>query len=155
MAHPIRFQPAPHDPREALRARIERAPEDHAEAVLAAYDLLQQLHDRGVLDTTRSALASSEALLGTIAGAADTPETIRALRNLLFLRNVLSNIEPEALEVLVRGIPQGLAMASAQRDAPVSVWKLVRRALSADSLRGLAAAVALLEGVGRQLRSRG
>ena len=35
------------------------------------------------------------------------------------------------------------------RDEPVSLWRITRRALSQDSLRGLAAAVTLLERVGR------
>jgi uncharacterized protein YjgD (DUF1641 family) len=149
MAQPIRFQAAPQDAREALRARIERAPADHGEAVLAALDLLQALHDRGVLDIARSALVSSDALLGTMVASVDTPESIRALRNLLLLRRVLGNIEPAALEGFLSGVPAGLATAFAQRDEPVSLWRIARRALSKDSLRGLAAAVTLLERVGR------
>jgi len=41
MAQPIRFSvPAP-DPRAVLRDRVDRAPEEHAQAILAAYELLQ------------------------------------------------------------------------------------------------------------------
>ena len=63
MAQPIRFSvPAP-DPRAVLRDRLDRAPEEHAQAILAAYELLQALHDRGILDVTTSALRASDALL--------------------------------------------------------------------------------------------
>jgi uncharacterized protein YjgD (DUF1641 family) len=154
MSHPIAFRPAPANPREALRARVESAPEEHAEAVLAAYDLLQELYGRGVLDIARSMLAASDELLGTVTESASTPEAIRALRSLLFLGRVLGRIEPESLEALVQGIPDGLASASRRRDAPVSLWTLVRRALSTDSLRGLTAALDVLEHVGRHLHSR-
>jgi hypothetical protein len=42
------FTPA--DSREDLIRRVEQAPVEHAEAVLAAYDLLQRLHEKGLLD---------------------------------------------------------------------------------------------------------
>ncbi len=86
MAQPIAFHTTPRDPREVLRARLERAPADHAEAVLAAYEVLQQLHARGILDIVRSGLAAGDEMLDKVVDSADTPEAIRAIRNLLFWR---------------------------------------------------------------------
>jgi hypothetical protein len=54
---------------------------------------------------------------------------------------------------LTEAIPEGLATATAERDQPVRIWKLLRRALNTDSLRGLAAAVDFLESFGRHLRA--
>ena len=59
MAQPIPLEVAPRNPREELRARLESAPEDHAEAVLAAYELLQEMHQQGVLDILHAALRRS------------------------------------------------------------------------------------------------
>jgi uncharacterized protein YjgD (DUF1641 family) len=151
MAQPIRFNVPPLDPREALGARLESAPERHAEAVLAAYDLLQALHDRGILDVATSALSASDELLEKVVDSASTPDAIRALRNLMFWRQVLGKIEPTWFQGIFQAIPDGLATATAQRDEPVGVWKLLRRAMSKDSLRGLAAAVDFLESFGRHL----
>jgi uncharacterized protein YjgD (DUF1641 family) len=153
MAQPIPFHAPPPDPRALLRERLERAPEEHAEAVLAAYDLLQQLHDRGVLDVTRSALTASDELLEKVVEGVNTPGAIRALRNLLFWQGILGSIEPKWFKGLTQAIPEGLATATAERDEPVRVWKLLRRALSKDSLRGLAAAVDFLESFGRHLHA--
>jgi len=153
MAQPISLHVAPRNLREELRARVERAPEDHAEAVLAAYDVLQQLHDRGVLDVVRSALAASDELLGSVVEGANSPATIRALRNLVFWQGVLGRIEPEWFKGIFQAIPEGLAQATAQRDEPVGLWKLFRRARRKDSLRGLAAAVDFLESFGRHLHA--
>jgi uncharacterized protein YjgD (DUF1641 family) len=153
MAQPVAFHPSSRDPREALRARAERAPADHAEAVLAAYDVLQQLHDRGILEIVCAGLAAGDELLATVVESADTPDAARALRNLLFWQGVLGRIEPEWFQGIFEAIPDALAGASAQRDEPVSLWKIVRRALSKDSLRGLTAAVDLLESFGRHLRA--
>ena len=108
--------PAAREPRDVLRARLERAPAEHAEAMLAAYDVLQQLHDRGVLDVVRSGLAAGDEMLDKVVDSADTPEAIRALRNLLFWRQVLGRIEPEWFQGIFEAIPDGLAMATERRD---------------------------------------
>jgi uncharacterized protein YjgD (DUF1641 family) len=151
MAQPIPFQVPPPDSRETLRARIERAPDTHAEAILAAYDLLQALHDRGVLEVATSALSASDELLEKVVVSANTPDAIRAIRNLMFWRQVLGRIEPTWFQGIFQAIPDGLATATAQRNEPVGVWKLLRRAMSKNSLRGLAAAVDFLESFGHHL----
>ena len=81
MAVPIRFQPVPGDPRDELRARLESAPEEHAEALLGVYDILQGLHDRGVLDALKGALSASDFVLETAIETANTPEAIRRIRS--------------------------------------------------------------------------
>jgi uncharacterized protein YjgD (DUF1641 family) len=153
MAQPIRFDVPRPDPRVVLRERLERAPEEHAEAVLAAYDLLQALHDRGILDVTTSALAAGDELLEKVVDGVNTPGSIRALRNLLFWQGILGSIEPKWFRGLVQAIPEGLAVATAERDQPVRIWALLRRAMSRDSLRGLAAGVDFLERFGRHLHT--
>jgi uncharacterized protein YjgD (DUF1641 family) len=153
MAQPIRFHVPAVDSREALLHKIERAPLEHAEAILAAYDLLQALHDRGVFDTAATALKAGDEILDKAVDIAKTPEAIRSLRNLLFWQKVLGSIEPQWFQGLFRAIPDGLAAATAERDEPVRLWRLVRRILSTDSLRGLTAAVDFLESFGRHLHA--
>jgi uncharacterized protein YjgD (DUF1641 family) len=153
MAQPIRFDVPRPDPRAVLHERLERAPEEHAEAVLAAYDILQALHDRGILDVTRSALAAGDELLEKVVDGVNTPGAIRALRNLMFWQGILGSIEPKWFKGLVQAIPEGLAVATAERNEPVRLWTLLRRGLSRDSLRGLAAGVDFLESFGRQLHA--
>jgi hypothetical protein len=63
VAQPIPLDISPRDGSRDLRSRLERAPDAHAEAVLAAYEVLQQLHDRGVLEFMRGALAASDDIL--------------------------------------------------------------------------------------------
>lgn len=153
MAQPIPLEIPPRNPRAELRSRLEQAPEQHAEAVLAAYQVLQELHDRGVLDIMRSALAASDELLEKVVDGAKTPEAIRAIRNLLFLRQVLGSIEPDWFKGLFQAIPEGIAQATAERDQPVSIFGVLRRLTSKDSLRGLAAAIDFLQAFGRHLHS--
>jgi len=153
MAQPIALEVPPRNPRAELRSRLEQAPEEHAEAVLAAYEVLQELHNRGVLEIMRGALAASDEILEKVVDNARTPEAIRAIRNLLFWRQILGSIEPEWFKGIFQAIPEGIAQATAERDQPVSVFGVLRRLTNKDSLRGLAAAVDFLQAFGRHLHS--
>jgi uncharacterized protein YjgD (DUF1641 family) len=153
MAQPIPLEIPPRNARAELRARLEQAPEEHAEAVLAAYEVLQELHNRGVLEIMRGALAASDDILEKIVDNARTPEAIRAIRNLLFWRRILGGIEPEWFKGMFQSIPEGIAQATSEREKPVSFFGLLRRLSSKDSLRGLAAAIDFLQAFGRHLHS--
>src|SRR2546427_828756 len=88
MSQPIRLELPPRDARAELQTRLQDAPLQHAEALLSGYDLLQRLHDRGVLDLLRGGLGSSDKVLSIAVDAAKTPEAINATRNLLILSKV-------------------------------------------------------------------
>ncbi len=153
MAQPIPLEIPPRNPRAELRSRLEHAPEEHAEAMLAAYEVLQQLHDRGVLEIMRGALAASDDILEKVVDQARTPEAIRAIRNLLFWQQVLGSIEPEWFKGIFQAIPEGIAQATAERDQPVSFFGLLRRLGSKDSLRSVAAGIDFLQAFGRHLHA--
>jgi len=153
MAQPIPLEVPPRDPRAELHARLLNAPDEHAEAVLAAYDVLQELHNHGVLEIMRGALAASDELLEKIVDNASTPASIRGIRNLLFWRRILGSIEPESFQGIFQAIPEGLAQATADRK-PTGLFALLRRLTSKDSLRGLEAAVDFLQAFGRNLHQQ-
>jgi uncharacterized protein YjgD (DUF1641 family) len=153
MALPIALEIPPRNPRAELRSRLEQAPEEHAEAVLAAYEVLQELHNRGVLEIMRGALAASDEILETVVDNVRTPPAIRAIRNLLFWRQILGGIEPEWFKGIFQAVPEGIAQATAEREQPVRFLGLLRRLTSKDSLRGMAAALDFLQAFGRHLQS--
>jgi uncharacterized protein YjgD (DUF1641 family) len=153
MAQPIPLEIPPRNPRAELRSRLEQAPEEHAAAILAAYEVLQQLHDRGVLEIMRSGLAASDEILEKVVDGAKTPEGIRAIRNLLFFGRILGSIEPEWFEGAFQAIPEGIAQVTAKRGQPVTLFGLLRRLTSKDSLRGLGAAIDFLQAFGRHLQA--
>jgi uncharacterized protein YjgD (DUF1641 family) len=153
MARPIALEIPPRDPAAELRSRLENAPAEHAEALLAAYEVLQALHDQGVLEILRGALGAKDQILETAVTAVNNPESIRAIRNLLFWRRILGSIEPEWFKGLFQAIPEGMAQATAERNKPVGLWGLFRRIRRKDSLRAIAAAMDFLEAFGRHLHS--
>ena len=151
MAQPIRIALPLHDRREELASRLRTAQTEHAEAMLAAYEVLQGLHDHGVLELMRGTLGASDTIIEIAVGAANTPESIRALRNLMLLAKALGAIEPALLADLTRAVPVALEQANAEEAKPPGLLKLFSTFFSKDFRRGLAAMNDLLVAFGRNL----
>ena len=154
MARPIPFELPRRDPREELRSRVDHAPVEHAEAVLSAYEVLQGLHDRGVLDLVCGALSAGDRLLETAVDEVRSPEGVRAIRNLLLLAKVLGTIEPELLRDFTLAVPKALAQANAEQARPPGLIQLVRTFSTRDFRRGLAGLSALLVQFGKNMSSQ-
>jgi uncharacterized protein YjgD (DUF1641 family) len=152
MAEPILLNLPPRDPRNALYQRLENAPQEHAEALLAAYDILQGLQDRGVLELLKGALGSSEKVLQILVDTGNSPEVIRAIRNLMILLKTVDAVEPELLESLERAIPASLAAAKSSQ--PPTPWTLLKKICSKDTLRSLGFLTDLLLALGKGLGPR-
>jgi uncharacterized protein YjgD (DUF1641 family) len=151
MASPIPLEPPRIDPRLALQARLENAPAAHAEALLAAYEVLQGLHDRGVLDLMRGALGSGDKVLEIAVEAAQSPASIRGIRNLLLMINTLGAIEPELLKTFVQIIPQTL-QTMIRNPEPPGLWRLIQDFLwNQEFRRGMATLNTFFEVLGRNL----
>src|SRR5204862_8139966 len=87
--------------------KLRNAPAEHADAILSGYELLQLLHDRGVLNLLRGLVGSGDAVIGAITTAVDTPESIRAIRNFLLLTKFFANIPPDVLNSLAETVSAG------------------------------------------------
>jgi len=148
MAQPIEFHP-PAKPALANTERLRNAPWEHAEAILSAYDLLQLLHDRGVLNLLRGLVGSGDEVIGAIAAAVDTPESIRAVRNFLLLTRFFANIPPDVLSSLVDTVSAGAKREKA-RKAP-GLFRLLCRLRNEDSRHAASIVLDLLEGLGKGL----
>src|SRR6266850_7286084 len=151
MAQPIRLEFPPRDVRAELQTRLQNAPLQHAEALLSGYELLQRLHDRGVLDLLRGGLGSSDKVLSIVVDGAKTPEAINATRNLLILSKVVFTLEPEMLENIAKAVPNSLAQAREKK--PLSLWQMFKIMCSQDTRRALSAMLGVLESFGRSLDS--
>jgi uncharacterized protein YjgD (DUF1641 family) len=152
MARPIPLELPKRDPREELRSRLEQAPVEHAEAVLAGFEVLQGLHDRGVLELLRGVLDGGDKILEIAVEATKTPEAIRGIRNLLILTKIVGAIDPELLKKLAEAVPDTLACAAkAQEKEPPGFWEILRIFRSRNLRRGLAVMDSVLEASGKNL----
>jgi uncharacterized protein YjgD (DUF1641 family) len=151
MAKPILMDLPPRDPRIELQARLDKAPLDHAEALLSAYEVLQGLHDKGLLEIFRGLLGSSDEVLEIAVEAAKAPDVIRGLRNLILLANTLGAVDPEELAKFTRAVPLALESITRQ-EKPPSLWKLGWTFLRDQKIRrGLSASVTFLQTLGGSL----
>lgn len=149
MARPIPLE-ITHDPTEELRRKVQEVPVNHAEAVLAGFEVLQALHDQGVLELLRGILGGGERVLEIVVEAAKTREAIRGIRNLVVISKVLGSIEPELLEKFAQAIPAALvSVAKAEQAEPPGFWGIVKIFRSRNLRRGLAVVNNLLEAWGK------
>jgi uncharacterized protein YjgD (DUF1641 family) len=149
MANPIPLQLPRRDSREELRSRLDSAPLEHAEALLAGYEVLQGLHDEGVLELLRGLLASGGKVLETAAEAARAPESVRAIRNLLILGKTLGEIDPDLFDGFAMALPEAMRQARTQGKEPPGFFAILNKFRSRDLRRGLVAVNSLLEAWGK------
>lgn len=154
MAQPIPLTLPPRDPQHELEVRLEAAPAKHAEAILAAYEVLQLMHDKGVLELMRGTLGGGEVVVQQVATVAKDAAAIRASRNALLLIKALGDVEPALLSDFTKAMPKALVQANREEAKPPGVFKLLRTFLNADFRRGLAAFNDLLEVFGRNLTNK-
>ncbi|HWF18176.1 MAG TPA: DUF1641 domain-containing protein [Verrucomicrobiae bacterium] len=151
MAQPIPLELPPRDPRAELQARLQNAPLEHAEALLASYDVLQGLHDRGVFELLRGALGSSDKVIEIVVDASKTPDAIRGMRNILILMKIMGTMDPELLEGFARSLPEALAFTRAHESKPPGLWGLLKQFRSRNSRRALLLINSMLEAFGKNL----
>jgi uncharacterized protein YjgD (DUF1641 family) len=134
----------PRNSREDLIRKVEQAPVAQAEAVLAAYDLLQRLHDKGMIDLLNGLLSASDSVVARVVDVISSREMVTALRMALTLSNLLSSIDPDKFHAVI---------SNARKDAP-SLLAIGKQATSQDARRGMAAAVGLLNVFGEALNAQ-
>src|SRR6266568_3068216 len=100
MAHPIAFTPKSVDPKLELQRRLQAAPSEHAEALLVAYDVLEEAHRQGLLDALHGVIAARDTVFEQLTKYAAEPASVNAIRNLLALSKMLGSLDPEPLSEL-------------------------------------------------------
>jgi uncharacterized protein YjgD (DUF1641 family) len=151
MAKPIAFKPITVDFKADLERRLEKAPAEHAAALLAALDILEVAHREGVLDLVHGMIGAKDTIAAQVAKYAALPEGVAGIRNLLTAAKILTELDPEILDRLSR------SMASATEEhkleqRPPSLWQLWKRTTSEDGRRGLSFVTLLLSSLGRSLK---
>jgi uncharacterized protein YjgD (DUF1641 family) len=151
MAKPLEFKPLTVNFKADLQRRLEKAPEEHAAALLAAYDVLEAAYDEGLLDILHGMIASKDTIITTLSRYAKQPEGVAGIRNLLTAARILTELDPEVLDHVSK------VMASATEEhkrepTPPSLFQIAKRANSEDSRRGLSFLTMLLSGFGKSIK---
>ena len=154
MARAIGLEGIPRNAREELRRKLEQAPEEHAEALLESYELLQELHDSGALRLLRGVLRSGDVGLDTAVNAAKSDEAIRGLRNAIILAKMLGSINPDLLQGYANAVTETLGCQKPVVEPP-GLFKLFAEFRHPELRRSMALINKFLESFGNQLKTRG
>ena len=131
----------PVDARVDLIKKVEGAPVEHAEAILQTYELLQQLHEKGILELLTGVLTGGEAVLNHVVGLISSPTAITATRLGLMMVNVLGSIDPDKIST---------ALAAGSKEPP-SLLTMGKQATSKEARRAMAVGLGLLTAFGEAL----
>ena len=149
MANPIQFKPRV-DPKKELAKQLEAAPLENAEALLLAYNILKVAHENGTLDLVNGLVGGRDIIAGEIAKYAKMPGGINAIRNLLAASKILMAFDPDTLDSVTQELTAATEAHRAESKPP-SLWTIMRRVFSADSLRALSFMTLALQALGRSL----
>lgn len=117
------------------------------EALQSALELLQVLHDRGVLNLLRGLVGAGDQVVEIMASAIDTPEAMRGIRNFLLVTKLFAGIPSDVLNNLIQAAEAG-AEREKTNPAP-GLLQLLRRLNSENCRRALAVTLDVVEGVGK------
>jgi putative oxidoreductase len=142
MANPVEFrQFTPSDSRRDLMRRLDQAPAEHAEALLECYDLVQRLHEKGLIDLANGLLSASDTVTERLVDVASSKQAVVGLRIALMFSNLLNEIDTDRVHELL----------STADEKPPSLVAIVKTATSKDARRGMAVGVGLLQVLGKAL----
>lgn len=145
MAQPVPFHDfTPQNSRHDLLRRLEAAPAEHVEAILSAYELLQRLHEKGLLDLAIGFLSASDTVVARAVDVASSKQAVAAIRVLLIASDALERIDADRIHALL----------SPSAQPPRSLWTILRQAMSRDCRRAFGVAVSLLSVFGAALSAR-
>ena len=131
----------PVDARVDLIKKVECAPVEHAEAVLAAYELLQQLHEKGILELLTGLLTAGETAVNHVVGIISSPQAVTATRLGLMMVNMLGSIDADKIST---------ALAAGSKTPP-SLLAMGKQATSKEARRAMAVGLGLLTAFGEAL----
>jgi uncharacterized protein YjgD (DUF1641 family) len=155
MARPISLEIPARDPRKELQTRLENAPAEHAEALLDAYELLQELHDHRVLEVLRGALGASDKLAESASRAAESPQSVAALRNLIIIAKTLGSMNPDLVQCIATATSETLGSERKPVIEPPGLFSLLGQFRRKELRRSIALINRFLETLGNQLKLKG
>jgi uncharacterized protein YjgD (DUF1641 family) len=155
MARPISLELPPRDPRQELRKRLDEATIEHAEALLDSWELLQQLHEQGIFQLLRGALAASDKLIETAVDATKSDESVRAIRNALILGKMLGSINPDVLQCFAAATTETFGCYQKPIIEPPGLFALLNQFRHKELRRSMALINRFLETLGNQIKLRG
>jgi uncharacterized protein YjgD (DUF1641 family) len=155
MAKPIALEIAPRDAKRELLAKLESAPAEHAEALLDSWELLQELHDAGILELLRGAVSAKDQIMGSAVGATQSAEAVHALRNTIIFGKMIASINPELMQCIANAVGETLGSERRPVIDPPGLVSLLGQFRRPELRRSVALINRFLETLGSRLKEKG
>lgn len=150
MAEEIVFDHHQRNAKQELYHQLHSAPEEHVEALLDVYALVQLLHDKGIFELMKDSLGAGEQVLGVLTETLEREEVVRTIRNLTIFIKMIGAMEPDTLEKIMKSLSNQFEGAKAQKKPP-GLLRLLGQLADADSRRAMAPVAAALQTAGRSI----
>jgi uncharacterized protein YjgD (DUF1641 family) len=145
MAAPVEFRTfTPENSRLDLQRRIANVSREHAEAILESCELLQRLHDCGVLALANGLLSSGTTVTAKVTDVVSSEPAVTALRLGLIFGNLATSIDANRVHQLIAD----------PKSKPPSWWQILRLAFTKETRRTLGFTLGLLNVVGAAMGKR-
>ena len=138
-----------------LLAKLEAAPAEHAAAILDSYELLQTLHEAGVLEMLRGAVSARDTAMEAAVGVAQTTEAVNAIRNAMIVGKMMGSINPELLQCIANAVGETLGSNRRPVIDPPGLFSLLGQFRRPELRRSVALVNRFLEAMGSRLRDKG
>jgi uncharacterized protein YjgD (DUF1641 family) len=155
MAQPIALEIAPRDARKELLARLEKAPAEHAEAMLDAYDLIEEAHRAGVFQVLRGVLSAKDHVVEAVVKETETPVAVHAMRNAIIFAKMMGSMNPELMQCIANAVGETLGSERRPVIDPPGLFSLLGQFRRPELRRSVALINRFLETLGSRLKEKG
>lgn len=130
---------------------IQHALTEHKTAILETIELLQGLHDRGILPLLNSLLAEGDKVLAIAMKEINKPQNSRVIENAVQLALMAGSLDLERLKPILDGVNAGLKEAAPQTDEQTSLLNLLKALRDPEVQRAVTILISFLKGMGSEM----
>ncbi|WP_338473390.1 DUF1641 domain-containing protein (plasmid) [Niallia sp. XMNu-256] len=133
--------------------QIEDSLLKNKQALLDTLDLVQHMHDRGIISLLSGLFAEGDKVLQILIEKANTKETANTLKNLLLMVGVLGTLNVKQLEPILLKLNAGIARVSESKDHDdqVGYFDIFKSLKDPEINRSIAFFFEFLKGMGSEM----
>jgi uncharacterized protein YjgD (DUF1641 family) len=124
------------------------------ESLLETLNLLQELHESGIIEALGSLLKSKEKAAKIAVGQLARKPVTNMINNAMAAGGILTELDPETTSKLAKGLTTGLQKAEQglKEDAKLGLFDLMKAIKDPDINRALGFGFNLIKGIGQGLK---
>lgn len=133
---------------------VEDALIHNKDAILESLQVIQHMHDRGVISLLNGLFGQGDKVLKILMGKADTPETANTLKNLLLMVGVLGTLDVKQLEPILLKLNAGIARVAEikDHDEKIGYFDIFRSLKDPEVNRSITFLFEFLKGMGEDTK---